>query len=230
MKMYQFLFMLSLVFTSATMKAQGINYREVIKSSKAVEGQGQKDAIAFLNTLKKSPQNECGDSAMKKCNLSNSGISQHIKRGQACRVGPDAANPEEYREEQHSFTPRHELLIFVSFSLGSATLKKLYQDAQKIGGRLILRGLYKDSLWRTQQKIKALRIGIDIDPPLFDKFNIQEVPTFILSEPYQEEQPFKYDILKGNVTLQYALERFVETGSVFGAQILLNKIKGGSHA
>jgi conjugal transfer pilus assembly protein TrbC len=123
-----------------------------------------------------------------------------------------------------------ELIVFVSFSLGDATLKKLFQDVSKVGGRLVLRGLYKNSFRRTQQKIKDLGIVVDIDPPLFEKFQIQQVPTFVLALSSQGETIPEHDILKGNVSLSYALEQFVKEGNIQGSDLLLKKLKGDEGA
>ncbi|MEI8321217.1 MAG: type-F conjugative transfer system pilin assembly protein TrbC [Alphaproteobacteria bacterium] len=121
------------------------------------------------------------------------------------------------------------LLIFVSFSLGDATLKKLYGQAQKIGSRLVMQGLYKNSFRETQSKIRSLGIVVDIDPTLFEKFSVKEVPVFVLMT---EETPLvtngeshpSYDVLKGNVSLNYALEEFLENGSIEGQKIAQNLI------
>ncbi len=123
-----------------------------------------------------------------------------------------------------------ELIVFVSFSLGDATLKKLFQDANKVGGRLVLRGLYKNSFRLTQQKIKDLGIVVEIDPPLFEKFQIQQVPTFILALSSQGETVLDHDVLKGNVSLSYALEQFVKDGSIKDSELLLKKLRGDGGA
>jgi conjugal transfer pilus assembly protein TrbC len=119
-----------------------------------------------------------------------------------------------------------ELIVFVSFSLGDATLKKLFQDVNKMGGRLVLRGLYKNSFRLTQERIRDLGIVVEIDPPLFDKFQIQQVPTFVLALPSQGETVPDHDVLKGNVSLSYALEQFVKEGSIKDSTILLKRLNG----
>ncbi len=123
-----------------------------------------------------------------------------------------------------------ELLVFVSFSLGEATLKKLFQDVSKVGGRLVLRGLYKNSFRLTQEKIKDLGIVVEIDPPLFEKFQIQQVPTFILALSSQGETVLDHDVLKGNVSLSYVLEQFVKEGSIKDSELLLKKLRGDGGA
>ena len=111
------------------------------------------------------------------------------------------------------------LTIFVSFSLGDTTLKQLFHQAQKVNGRLVMRGLYKNSFKQTQRKIKDLRIIVDIDPPLFEEFNITDAPTFIL--PSSDGG----DKVRGNIPLQRALEILAEAGNM-EALLLLHKLKG----
>ena len=100
-------------------------------------------------------------------------------------------------------TASSSLLVFVSCSLGEATLKKLYQDVSRAGGRLVMRGLYKNSFRASQKRIHDLGITVDIDPPLFEKFHITHVPTFVRVTSLDGGS---HDRLQGNVTLRYALD------------------------
>ena len=62
-----------------------------------------------------------------------------------------------------------------------------------------MRGLYKNSFRATQKRIHDLGITVDIDPPLFEKFHVTHVPTFVM------QSSTSYTSLRGNVTLAYAL-------------------------
>ena len=61
----------------------------------------------------------------------------------------------------------------------------------------------------------------------FDDVSI--VPTFILTEPYQDNQPFQYDQITGNVTLSYALEQFQKEGELKAATTFLTKLQDKTH-
>jgi conjugal transfer pilus assembly protein TrbC len=89
-----------------------------------------------------------------------------------------------------------QLIVFVSFSMPDEALKYLYYHVAKEGGRLVIRGLLNDSFQQTKAKLEQLGIGIDIDPPLFEEFNVKRVPTFV----------FGNQKLLGNVSVKYALE------------------------
>ena len=96
-----------------------------------------------------------------------------------------------------------DVLIFVSFSMPEASLKSLFQEAQKQGAVLVMRGLYRDSFVQTAQKLQQLGITVDIHPELFETHHIVCVPTFIKTN---NGRPL-YS-LKGNVTLDFALKKF----------------------
>lgn len=131
-------------------------------------------------------------------------------------------------DKNDNFTNLPKLIVFVSFSLGDLVLQKLYRDTQKVGGQLVMRGLYKNSFRQTQKKIQELKIILDIDPTLFERFDVQEVPTFVMRETMDTETIPAHDKLKGNVSLTYALEMFEQAGNK-EAGILLHKLREGSN-
>lgn len=108
-----------------------------------------------------------------------------------------------------------ETVVFVSLSMPKLSLQQLFQEAQKHNVRLALKGLHHNSFKETSEKIQALGISADIDPALFDTFQITRVPTFVRYRR-QHGQPLvkNHDQLLGNVPLSYALERFDKEGDV----------------
>lgn len=115
------------------------------------------------------------------------------------------------------------LLVFVTLSMTDETLRSLSREVAKYGGRVIIRGLVDDSFQKTQKRLLALGINVDIDPPLFEQFDVRDVPTFVHVKVERGEYSNSYDLLKGNVTLTYALEQFTEHGSI-NTQHLLNNL------
>lgn len=91
-----------------------------------------------------------------------------------------------------------DLLIFVSFSMPMPTLKSLSKQAIDHGGKLVFRGLYQGSFKAMAAKVKEISAEVLIDPTLFKKHNIHQVPVFIKG----------MDSLTGNVSIPYALGRF----------------------
>lgn len=124
-------------------------------------------------------------------------------------------------------------LVFVSFSMPDASLKQLLRDAGKLGAQLILHGLVGDDLQATSRRLLEVQGinpeadklpegvgeadvgGMGIDPTLFERLNIQHVPTFVLPlEPVQACAeghgcpPFRHIRVSGDVSLAYALDKF----------------------
>lgn len=114
-------------------------------------------------------------------------------------------------------------LIFVSFSLPASTLQSLYKDAKKVGGKLVLRGLYQNSFQKTVLKLIEMKIEVTIDPLLFRKYSVTVVPTFLLVEGeraldlLKERKEIK---LSGHVSSQYALQQMMGRGSLKAAELL----------
>ena len=103
-----------------------------------------------------------------------------------------------------------ELLVFVSFSMSDQTLTALHQGVSKVGGRLILKGLHKNSIQETYKKLKELAIDVDIDPPAFEECGIKGVPTFV----HVDKENHRQDRLMGNVSVDYVVRTFSEEGEV----------------
>lgn len=85
-------------------------------------------------------------------------------------------------------SPQRQILIFVSFSMNDSALQRYFKEAESVGGRLIMRGLINNSFQETQEKMQQLEINIDIDPNLFEEFNVRRVPTIIISDDHKAKK------------------------------------------
>jgi len=138
-------------------------------------------------------------------------------QSQQCEVAKTLANKAkemgrkslelEGREESVRYP---KLLVFVSFSIPLETLKAIGSQVNKVGGKLVFRGLINGSFKETIEKLKELQEEVIIDPPLFETFNVKNVPTFVLRQERSmiSLETGAYDRLQGNVSLHYALEQF----------------------
>lgn len=103
-------------------------------------------------------------------------------------------------------------MVFVSFSLPEATIKTLAAEAAKIGGVLVFRGLKNDDFRVMRQALAGLGEGFAIDPTLFQRFKISDVPVFVVPVdpvlPCNDSgcQNGRFVKLAGNVTLDAALD------------------------
>jgi type-F conjugative transfer system pilin assembly protein TrbC len=101
------------------------------------------------------------------------------------------------------------LFILVSLSMPEELLKTLDTIAERIGARLVLRGFKENSFKKTVAHIRQLHeqgIRLEINPNLFKALRVEMVPSFILVDGG------KVDIMQGNVSLPYVLEKFAESG------------------
>ena len=125
-----------------------------------------------------------------------------------------------------------ELLVFISFNLPPATLQALIDQTTQAGGVLVVRGLVNGSFQETAKRIQELGAPIHIDPPLFERFAVQSVPTFILTKPLSREEsvsPVPHDRIAGNISLMHALTLFEEKGDLASqARSYLRRLKEAS--
>lgn len=99
--------------------------------------------------------------------------------------------------------------IFVSFSLPRSLLLSFDETAQKIGARLVIRGLKDNSFKETLKYIQEIRqkgIIVDIDPESFQQHQINLTPAFVMSNGLH------YDKIIGNVSVPYVLNKFITEG------------------
>lgn len=103
-------------------------------------------------------------------------------------------------------------LVFASLSLPRDTLKLLAADAVRSGGAVIFRGLKQDDFRLMRAELSGLGEGFAIDPTMFLRFGITEVPSFVLPvDPVVPCNPngcppIRFVKVSGNVTVEAALE------------------------
>ena len=125
--------------------------------------------------------------------------------------------------------PKQDLLIFISTSMPPRTLELLGNQAVKTGAVLVLRGLVGKLGTATafQDTINAVQpaamngAAVQIDPTQFSAYNVTVVPTFVIAK--REENCANKDqcattafALAGDVSLEYALETWVNRGGEAG--------------
>lgn len=110
--------------------------------------------------------------------------------------------------------------VFASFSMPGASLKSLIRQGELTGVPIVLRGLVGNSIEATMRAVHSLYIegdkpesGAVIDPTLFQRFAIDQVPTVVVAEraagactPTDCPVP-EHVKIAGDVPLRYALDR-----------------------
>ena len=127
----------------------------------------------------------------------------------------------EAKQSLNSSSGAH-LLIFVSQSVPPDSIKELSAQANRVGGKLVFRGLVGESFKETQNYIQELGVVADIDPTKFEEFEVTQVPAFVLS------REGKHDKMVGNISLGGFLEQSSSNGDLRQeAAELYKKLQGG---
>ena len=77
-----------------------------------------------------------------------------------------------------------QIYIFISSSMPVRSIQQWLQQAKQAHATVVLRGLIHDSFAETTRWIISLQssdaAGIEIDPTLFQRFHITQVPTVVI--------------------------------------------------
>lgn len=120
-----------------------------------------------------------------------------------------------------------EIFVLTSFSVPLASWLSTSKQLEKTGGKFVLQGIPENqfSLFaKTVLEIRraGVKAEISIDPMLFQDLNVQRVPCFVLKDGS------KLDQLSGNVSLEFALEKFALKGETSSAAALLSLLREAS--
>lgn len=190
LKLY-ILFILPIVFLS-----------DVLARSEVIEY--QRDGEEFAKGLVKKIKGEDLENILEKKEKLKIPKGE-AKEGEGCNnCVHNLENPEELSKKLESELgdSKKEILVFVSFSMPELSLRELSKASKKYNAKLILRGIYKESFRKTAEKILEIDkkgLSLEINPKLFKRYEIKQVPTFVLIEGGDE-----ISRLSGNVTLEYA--------------------------
>jgi type-F conjugative transfer system pilin assembly protein TrbC len=94
------------------------------------------------------------------------------------------------------------LFIFVSLNMPQQALQDLHREALAQDATLVIRGLKNNNFKDSISALQDLKIGVNIDPVLFRKYQVTTVPTFV------QAQDTSFHTLRGNVSLAFAMEKF----------------------
>lgn len=164
----------------------------------------QKDGEEFAKSLVKKIKETDLENVLEKKEKLKTPKGEAVEGDGCNNCVQNIENPENLakRIEEEIGETKKEILVFVSFSMPELSLKELSREAGKHNAKLILRGLYRESFRKTAKKILEIDkkgMGLEIDPKLFKRYGIKQVPTFVLIEGEKE-----IGRLSGNVRLEYA--------------------------
>ncbi len=131
-------------------------------------------------------------------------------------ISPNAKDPMQVAEQVRQMgaptivnpndASRADLVVFVSMSMPNASLKRIAFETARVGGVMVLRGFVNDSLKQTisaTREFANLGAQLQVNPELFKSYNVQSVPTFVLSRNAQEKSSCEsQQACKGNFQLE----------------------------
>lgn len=85
------------------------------------------------------------------------------------------------------------MFVFISSSMPKGSLVDIAKDSAAHNAPLLLRGLVGDSLQETLLNLRDLAAtgaGLEVDPLLFEAYNVQAVPAIVLTCGNRGEGPF----------------------------------------
>lgn len=102
-------------------------------------------------------------------------------------------------------------IYFVSLGIPREGLLPMLSDARRFSIPPTLRGLLNNDVRQTAEAMFDIskeddKAGIQIDPTLFSEYNIKTVPALVVTCPGH------FDVIRGSLPLQKALEKVVESG------------------
>lgn len=132
------------------------------------------------------------------------------------------------------------VLVFVSFSMPKESLKAWIHDANIIHAPVVIRGLvnhsFKDTIAAVNTLTKEGVSGVQIDPTLFEQFEIKQVPAVVVVSPPKCVPNLScredYDVQYGDAGLSYALKQIARQDDPLSpfAEDALYLLKKASHA
>jgi type-F conjugative transfer system pilin assembly protein TrbC len=142
-------------------------------------------------------------------------------------------------ESLRDFDSKHEsntsFRIFVSSSMSKNLLKSYAKFAKKYDAVLVFNGLPSGS-WRKLSELvasispdEAEPAAMQIDDEAFAKFNIKEVPSFVLAKEediFTENPKVTFDKVSGSIGIRAALEMFASKGELKDIAYKLLKREG----
>lgn len=146
----------------------------------------------------------------------------------------EMAASEQQKRDSLGLEPDDQLYIFISKNMPENLINSYALEASYAGGLLVLKGIENDETLDSfikgqfvkSMKPSGLGATMQIDPRLFDLFDIKAVPAIVytnkpLTDVCNTESNVKCETLpsneyfkiSGNVTLGYALDSFVSAGA-----------------
>ena len=111
----------------------------------------------------------------------------------------------------------NEYYVFISLSIPKQSLAQLLEQSRELNAQVVLRGFVNDSHKTTTKVLQDLitisKYGVIVDPKLFNKYEIKQVPTFVIADSDNH-----YDKLSGNISWSEAINIIKRQGDLYAAK------------
>lgn len=150
-------------------------------------------------------------------------------------------NRQAFEPDKGSASDQPALFVFVTLSMPERTLRLLIDQASRTRAIIVLRGLENASIRQTAAHVQRLigqqQVEWLIDPQAFDRFGVNQAPTFVLVKARAPSNdcasgsciaPNAFASIAGDVSIDYALEAIERRAPRFSpeTQLFLKRIRG----
>ncbi len=186
--LFVLILVINVLYSNETSASEELNLKKVVAEAEQAARIEKKSVEALMTQTKN--------------NVMHNQNPQKITQEGRCSIeGCTGLNVSTQRSEKAS--PLLEVkkpLIFVSVSMPIESLKRLAYQAKQQGAILVIRGMVNGSMMETAKLVDQIDHPIEIDPKLFERFEIKQVPVFVI--PHKKA----WHKVSGNVELNFALE------------------------
>ena len=131
------------------------------------------------------------------------------------------------KHKRSSYPSSARLYVFISSSIPMQILKNYRDDLMRLKGRgvMVLRGIIGDGrkikptldfLWALFDSSEQKTVPVEINPVLFRKLKIKRAPAIalVIKDDYLNLNEDDFCIIEGDVSIEYALKKFMECQEV----------------
>lgn len=145
------------------------------------------------------------------------------------RAGIDIEALAKQYEQKAQARKMDDLMVFASFTMPAASLKRIVSQASRVGASVVFRGFKNNSLKDTAlaiQKLGEQGGNVLVNPNAFIKYKVKAVPTMVLAKAASIDEvdnegcalPDNFVSVSGDVSLDYALDEIVRRTPQFEAE------------
>lgn len=189
--------------------------RAIIQNSYDVEKEESSDAKAIIESSANVGKQYKSD-VNQMIHVSKEAMKEH-----QCQSSSNGLVDDDLKV-RHTGSDNYYRYIFISTSMPKQALKEIFVSATKENALIILRGFKNNSYLETQQHFSDLmretQTGFVVDPELFETYQINVVPSFIVSKAIECEgrkcnTPL-HDKISGNISIDYAFDILSKEGDL----------------